>query len=67
VDFGQMLGLPLPKGFHLSTSLLFELAICLSVVGSVTHMLNTFGHPGEKDRESVDCLRQIAELEKHEL
>jgi multicomponent K+:H+ antiporter subunit A len=63
VDFGQMLGLSLPKGFHLSTSLLFELAICLSVVGSVTHMLNTFGHPGEEDRECIDCLRQIAELE----
>jgi multicomponent K+:H+ antiporter subunit A len=63
VDFGHMLGLPLPKGFHLSTSLLFELAICLSVVGSVTHMLNSFGHPGDKDRECIDCLRQIAELE----
>jgi multicomponent K+:H+ antiporter subunit A len=67
VDFGRMLGVPLPQGFHLSTSFLFELAICLSVLGSVTHMLNTFGHPGEKDGECIDCLRQIEEREKLEL
>jgi multicomponent K+:H+ antiporter subunit A len=67
VDFGQMLGLPLPDGFHLSTSFLFEAAICLSVLGSVTHMLNTFGHPGEEDSECTECLRQIAERERQEL
>jgi len=67
VDFGHMLGLPLPEGFHLSTSLIFEAAICLSVLGSVTHMLNTFGHPGEEDSECTDCLRQIEEREKLEL
>jgi multisubunit Na+/H+ antiporter MnhB subunit len=66
VDFGHMLGLPLPKGLHLSTSFLFELAICLSVLGSVTHMLNTLGHPGEKDTESTRCLQEIEELEKQE-
>ena len=49
VDFGKMLGLPLPKSVHLSTSVLFEVAIMLSVVGSVTHMINTLGHPEEKD------------------
>jgi multicomponent K+:H+ antiporter subunit A len=49
VDFGKMLGLTLPAGIHLSTSFLFESAIALSVVGSVTHMLNTMGHPEEKD------------------
>ena len=66
VDFGHMLGLPLPKGFHLSTSFLFELAICLSVLGSVTHMLNTLGHPGEKDTENTRRLQEIEELEKQE-
>ncbi len=49
VDFGKMLGLPLPKTLHLSTSIIFEIAIMLSVVGSVTHMINTLGHPEEKD------------------
>jgi len=49
VDFGKMLGLSLPRAVHLSTSFMFEVAIMLSVVGSVTHMLNTLGHPEEKD------------------
>jgi multisubunit Na+/H+ antiporter MnhB subunit len=35
----------LPSGFHISTSFLFEVAICLTVLGSVAHMLNTLGHP----------------------
>ena len=37
----------LPKGFHISTSFLIEVAICLAVLGSATHMLNALGHPGE--------------------
>lgn len=45
VDYGEMLNLPLPAGFYLSSSFLFELAICLSVLGSVFFMLNTLGHP----------------------
>jgi hypothetical protein len=64
VDFGSLLGLPLPKGFQLSTSFLFELAICLSVLGSVIHMLNALGHPGERDVESKRCLQKISEYEK---
>lgn len=48
-DFGKMLGLPLPGAIHLSSSFLFEAAIALSVVGSVTHMLNTLGHPEEEE------------------
>jgi multicomponent K+:H+ antiporter subunit A len=47
VDFGLRMGLPLPQGFHLSTSFLFELAICLAVLGSASYMLDTLGHPGE--------------------
>jgi multicomponent K+:H+ antiporter subunit A len=49
VDFGAMLNLPLPAGFNLSTSLLFELAICLAVLGSASYMLDTLGHPGPED------------------
>ena len=44
VDLGQMAGWNLPPGVTVSTSLLFELAICLAVLGSVAHMLNTLGH-----------------------
>jgi multicomponent K+:H+ antiporter subunit A len=64
VDFGAMLGLPLPKGFHVSTSFLFELSICLTVLGSIAHMLNTLGHPGEKDAESTRRLSGIIRQEK---
>jgi hypothetical protein len=35
----------LPTGFYFSSAFLFELAICLSVLGSVFFMLNTLGHP----------------------
>ncbi|MGD8598349.1 MAG: proton-conducting transporter membrane subunit [Anaerolineae bacterium] len=48
VDFGQRLGLPLPLGFNLSTSFLFEVAICLAVLGSASYLLDTLGHPGEE-------------------
>jgi multicomponent K+:H+ antiporter subunit A len=49
-DFGAQLGLPLPQGFHLSTSFLFEVAICLAVLGSASYLLDTLGHPGEEVR-----------------
>jgi xanthine/uracil permease len=64
VDFGHLLGLPLPRGFHLSTSFLFELSICLSVLGSVTHMLNALGRPSERDIDSNICLQKISEDEE---
>jgi multicomponent K+:H+ antiporter subunit A len=50
VDFGQRLGLALPRGVNLSTSLLFEVAICLAVLGSASFMLDSLGHPGEEVR-----------------
>jgi len=49
VDFGRRLGLPLPQGFSLSTSFLFEVAIFLTVLGSASYLLDTLGHPGEKE------------------
>lgn len=45
VDYGQWLRLPLPKGFALSSSFLFEVAICLAVLGSASLMIDTLGHP----------------------
>jgi hypothetical protein len=35
----------LPTGINLSTSLLFEVAIFLSVLGSISYMLSALGHP----------------------
>jgi multicomponent K+:H+ antiporter subunit A len=48
VDFGQELNLTLPRGVNLSSSLLFELSICLAVLGSASYMLAALGHPGEE-------------------
>jgi multicomponent K+:H+ antiporter subunit A len=53
VNFGERWGLPLPQGFYLSTAFLFEVAICLAVVGSVTYMINTLGHPGPRAGEET--------------
>ena len=48
VDFGELWGLPLPQGFHLSTSFLFEVSICLVVLGGTSYLLDSLGHPGEE-------------------
>lgn len=64
VDFGERIGLPLPQGFHISTSFLLEVAICLTVLGSVAYMLNTLGHPGDRDSESNQRLLEIEEQEQ---
>ncbi len=45
VDFGRMLSLPLPKGFALSTSFIYEVAICLTVLGAASMTLGALGHP----------------------
>ncbi|MCZ2115468.1 MAG: DUF4040 domain-containing protein [Anaerolineae bacterium] len=58
VNFGEMLGLSLPHGFDLSSSFLFEVAICLTVLGSATLIINTLGHPDESDEPSVAQIHQ---------
>ncbi len=45
LDYGKMLGLPLPRGFALSTSFIFEAAICLTVLGGASMTLGALGHP----------------------
>jgi multicomponent K+:H+ antiporter subunit A len=45
VDFGTLYNIPLPTGINLSTSLLFEIAIFLSVLGSISYILSALGHP----------------------
>ena len=53
----------MPQGFYISTSFLLEVAICLTVLGSVAYMLNTLGHPGDRDSESS---QRLLEIEEHE-
>lgn len=48
-NFGEALHLPLPHGFDLTTSLLFELAICLVVLGSAVFILDTLGRPSHME------------------
>ena len=64
IDFGERLGLPLPQGFHISTSFLLEVAICLTVLGSVAYMLNSLGHPGDRDNENDQPLLETNEQER---
>ncbi len=45
VDYGDLLNLPLPAGLKLSSGFLFEVAIALAVLGSVSLMLDTLGRP----------------------
>lgn len=52
VNVGKLLGIPLPKSIYLDTSVIFEVAICLGVVGSVNLMLNSLGKP--KAEEGVN-------------
>ncbi len=61
VDFGKLVGLPLPRGFYISTSFLFEVSICLSVLGSGAHMLATLGRPEYEDEDSGRRLGELAE------
>ncbi|MBM4155911.1 MAG: DUF4040 domain-containing protein [Lentisphaerae bacterium] len=42
-DFGHAVGLPLPPGVHFGTAMVFELAICLTVLGSAVHGLESLG------------------------
>ncbi len=47
LDYGKLLGLTLPKGFGLTTSFIFEIAICLTVLGGASMVLAALGHPKE--------------------
>lgn len=64
VDFGRWLGISafLPKGVYLSTATLYELAICLTVLGSAVLMLDTLGRPRDADTETEAQLAAIAQL-----
>ena len=59
VNYGRLLKLPLPKGFYFSSSFIFELAICLVVLGSTIYILDNLGRPQEPDSESDELMRTI--------
>lgn len=59
VDLGKLVGLPLPKGFYISTSFLFEVAICLTVLGSVAYMLRVLGYPEYRDVDGNQPLEDV--------
>ena len=58
-DYGKLLGLPLPTGVKLSSGFIFEVAIALSVLGSVTYMLDTLGRPA-LDSEVLEAAETTA-------
>jgi multicomponent K+:H+ antiporter subunit A len=64
VNFSQMYGLPLPAGFYFSTSLLFEIAIALTVLGSASLVIDSVGRPRDDDAEIVRKIQEITTLEK---
>jgi multisubunit Na+/H+ antiporter MnhB subunit len=45
VDYGNLMGLPLPAGAKLSSGFVFEVAIALAVLGGVSLILDTLGRP----------------------
>jgi len=59
VDFGELIHLPLPHGFHISTSFFFEVAICLSVLGAASFMIDALGRPEDEDAENREVLDEI--------
>jgi multicomponent K+:H+ antiporter subunit A len=61
VDYGKLLSLPLPPGFSLSNAFFFEVAICLTVIGAATLILDNLGYPREADAEAD---AELAEMEK---
>lgn len=56
VNFGAIYNIPLPEGFNLSTSFLFEVAIFLSVLGSISYMLGALGHPRISESNNMQDL-----------
>jgi multicomponent K+:H+ antiporter subunit A len=63
VDFGEMLAIDFPKGFHLSTGLFFEVAIALAVLGGATLVIDTLGRPKDIDPESMRKVEEISKME----
>ncbi len=63
IDYGRLVGIApyLPNGVTFSNAFIFEIAICLVVMGASVLILDNLGHPTEKDKESDDLLAQIGQ------
>ncbi|MEJ5223083.1 MAG: hydrogen gas-evolving membrane-bound hydrogenase subunit E [Anaerolineales bacterium] len=63
VDYGRLLNISslLPNGIVLSNALIFEISICLVVLGASVLILDNLGHPTEADKESNDLLTEIGQ------
>ncbi|MBE0670206.1 MAG: DUF4040 domain-containing protein [Anaerolineales bacterium] len=61
VDYGAMFGLPLPPGFGLTNSFIFEVAIALTVTGTATLILDNLGRPRDEEKEAFEELASIKE------
>jgi multicomponent K+:H+ antiporter subunit A len=63
VDYGALLGINafLPTGLVLGNGLIFEIAICLVVMGASVLILDNLGHPAEKDAQSDRLLKEIGQ------
>lgn len=69
VDYGKLLtsllGMPMPGvEFHLNSAFIFELAICLAVLGGSNFILDTLGRPRTYERESTTRLKEIPDLDE---
>ncbi|MEM1098259.1 MAG: hydrogen gas-evolving membrane-bound hydrogenase subunit E, partial [Planctomycetota bacterium] len=62
VNLSAMFGIPLPKDFALTTSLLFELAIALAVFGGGTLLIDTLTRPGEPETQEREDIGEGASL-----
>ncbi len=63
VDYGALLRISeiLPAGVVLGNGLVFEIAICLVVMGASVLILDNLGHPAEQDKESDTLLTEIGQ------
>jgi multicomponent K+:H+ antiporter subunit A len=63
VDYGAMLGVSnyLPVGLVFTNALIFEVAICITILGASVLILDNLGHPTEADTESTALLKEIGQ------
>ncbi|MEM8783510.1 MAG: hydrogen gas-evolving membrane-bound hydrogenase subunit E [Planctomycetota bacterium] len=60
VNLSAAMGVPLPKDFAITTSLLFELAIALAVFGGGTLLIDTLTRPEDRENPEDQGERQTA-------
>ncbi len=63
IHYDDLLGITpfLPNGISISNALVFEISICLVVLGASVLILDNLGHPTEADTESNRLLTEIGQ------